>query len=149
MTGEITITRVYDAPRERVWAAWTEPERLAAWWGKRGWRTPPESVTIELRPGGAFRLDSISDADGATMTLDATFHEVVPPARLVFGGPSGDRRTTVTFTDLGDGRTEMTFHTTQHVDADPALRERAAGGLASAFDRLADHLGAPATQETP
>ena len=37
---EITITRVYDAPRELVWRAWTEPERLARWWGKRGWSTP-------------------------------------------------------------------------------------------------------------
>ena len=108
MSGEITITRVYRAPRERVWAAWTEPERLAAWWGKRGWRTPPESVTIDLRPGGAFRLRSIADADGATMTLEATYHEVVAPERLVFGGPPGDRRSMVTFTDLGDGRSRVT-----------------------------------------
>ena len=148
MTGEIAITRVYDAPRERVWAAWTEPERLAAWWGKRGWRTPVGSVTLDVRPGGAFRLLSVADEDGATMTLEAIYHEVVAPERLVFGGPAGGHRTTVTFTDLGDGRTEMTFHTTQHVASDPALRERAAGGLGSAFDRLAEHLGATATQET-
>jgi uncharacterized protein YndB with AHSA1/START domain len=148
VSGEITITRTYDAPRERVWAAWTEPERLAAWWGKRGWRTPPGSVTIELRPGGAFRLLSISEADGATMTLDATYLEVVAPERLVFGDPAGTRRSSVTFTDLGAGRTEMTFHTTQHTDADPALRERATAGLASAFDRLAEQLATTPTQET-
>ena len=51
----VTITRIYDAPREAVWRAWTDPAEIAAWWGKRGWRTPPASVTLEPRPGGAFR----------------------------------------------------------------------------------------------
>ena len=60
----IEIARVYPAPREAVWAAWTDPAQIARWWGKRGWSTPPESVAIELRPGGVFRLDSVSEADG-------------------------------------------------------------------------------------
>jgi uncharacterized protein YndB with AHSA1/START domain len=129
---EITITRVFDAPRERVWRAWTEPAEIARWWGKRGWSTPPESVTLDVRPGGAFRLNSINDDDGREMPLDTTFREVVEPERLTFG------EATVTFTDLGDGRTEMVFHTTVLMTAD-TLRT-ATGGLASAFDRLTDHL---------
>jgi uncharacterized protein YndB with AHSA1/START domain len=132
----IEITRVYDAPREQVWKAWTEPERIARWWGKRGWRTPRSSVTVDLRPGGAFRLNSISDADGREMPLDAVYVEVVEPERLVFA--RGDQLATVTFADLGDGRTEMTFRTT--MEATEALRDRAIGGLASAFDRLAEQL---------
>jgi uncharacterized protein YndB with AHSA1/START domain len=136
---EITITRVYDAPRELVWKAWTEPERIAQWWGKRGWSTPPASVTLDVRPGGAFRLNSTSDADGSEMPLDAVYLEVVEPERLSFGRvDQEDAGATVTFTDLGDGRTEMTFRTTMHVSDD--VRARAAGGLVSAFDRLADHL---------
>jgi uncharacterized protein YndB with AHSA1/START domain len=136
---EITITRVYDAPRELVWKAWTEPERIAQWWGKRGWSTPPASVTLDVRPGGAFRLNSISDADGSEMPLDAVYLEVVEPERLSFGRVDREGAgATVTFTDLGDGRTEMTFRTTMHVSDD--VRARAAGGLASAFDRLAEHL---------
>jgi uncharacterized protein YndB with AHSA1/START domain len=129
---EITITRVFDAPRERVWRAWTEPDEIACWWGKRGWSTPPESVAIDLRPGGVFRLNSINDEDGREMPLETMFHEVVEPERLAFG------EATVTLTDLGDGRTEMVFHTTVHMTE--ATLRTATGGLASAFDRLTDHL---------
>jgi uncharacterized protein YndB with AHSA1/START domain len=130
--AEITIRRVFDAPRERVWAAWTEPDRIAAWWGKRGWRTPPESVVLDVRPGGVFRLNSVNEADGREMPLDTTYREVVKPERLAFGDA------TVTFTDLGDGRTEMVFHTTVEMTADTLRSAR--GGLASAFDRLSEHL---------
>jgi uncharacterized protein YndB with AHSA1/START domain len=133
---DIEITRVYDAPREAVWKAWTEPDRIARWWGKRGWSTPPSSVTLDVRPGGAFRLNSISDTDGSEMPLEAVYVEVVEPERLVFA--RDNQHATVTFTDLGDGRTEMTFRTT--MEATEALRDRAIGGLASAFDRLAEQL---------
>jgi uncharacterized protein YndB with AHSA1/START domain len=121
---EITITRVFDAPRERVWRAWTEPAELARWWGKRGWSTPPASVTLDVRPGGVFRLNSINDEDGREMPLDTVFREVVEPERLVFG------EATVTLTDLGDGRTEMVFHTT--VDMTAEMLRTATGGLAGA-----------------
>jgi uncharacterized protein YndB with AHSA1/START domain len=129
---EITIRRVFDAPRELVWRSWTEPERLARWWGKRGWTTPLSSVTMDVRPGGAFRLTSVSDEDGAEMRMDTTYREVVEPERLAFG------EATVTLTDLGDGRTEMIFRTT--MQATDELRGRAEAGLSSAFDRLAELL---------
>jgi uncharacterized protein YndB with AHSA1/START domain len=140
-TQQIEITRVYRASREQVWKAWTEPDRIARWWGKRGWRTPPSSVTLDVRPGGAFRLNSIADADGSEMPLDAVYVEVVEPERLVF--ERGDERATVTFSDLGDGRTEMTFRTT--MAATDALRDRAVAGMGSAFDRLAEQLSTTPT----
>ena len=141
-TREITITRVFDAPRELVWKAWTEPERLARWWGKRGWSTPLSTVTMDVRPGGAFRLNSISDADGREMPLDTVYREVVEPERLAFG------EATVTLVDLGDGRTEMIFRTT--VEMTEQTRRAAEGGLASAFDRLAEQLPPQTTtQEHP
>jgi uncharacterized protein YndB with AHSA1/START domain len=133
--AEITITRVFDAPRDRVWAAWTDPRRIAAWWGKRGWSTPPASVELDVRPGGAFRLNSINDEDGREMPLDTTYREVVEPERLAFGDA------TVTFTDLGDGRTEMVFRTTAEMTAD--ILRSARGGLESAFDRLSETLEPP------
>jgi uncharacterized protein YndB with AHSA1/START domain len=133
---EINFTRVYDAPREEVWRAWTEPDQLARWWGKRGWNTPPESVTADVRPGGVFRLNSINEETGAEMPLEAVYRDVVPPERLSFGDEGSVA--TVTFTDLGDGRTEMRFRTT--IEASEELHRAAAGGLASAFDRLAEHL---------
>jgi uncharacterized protein YndB with AHSA1/START domain len=126
----ISITRVFDAPREEVWRAWTEPERIAQWWGKRGWSTPVSSVELDVRPGGVFRLNSINDADGREMPLDAVYTEVVEPERLVFGTSS------VTFNDLGDGRTEMRFEATVTADVADAAR----GGLASAFNRLEESL---------
>ena len=65
---EIEIRRVYDAPRELVWRAWTEPEQLMQWWGPHGWSTPLETVTMEVRPGGTFRLTSVSD-EGVEMPV--------------------------------------------------------------------------------
>ncbi len=133
----LVIERVFDAPREQVWKAWTEPERIARWWGKRGWSTPPSSVTLDLRPGGAFRLNSISEADGREMPLDAVFVEVVEPERLVFA--RGDQLATVTFADLGDGRTEMWFE--QSGEGRIEQYERAKEGWGGFFDRIDERLG--------
>ena len=140
---EITIRRVFDAPRELVWKAWTEPEQLARWWGKRGWSTPVSTITMDVRPGGAFRLKSFSDEDGAEMPLEAVYREVVEPERLVVeeaakGAWHAGAVSVVTFTELGDGRTEMVFNTT--IQTTDELRAAAAAGLASAFDRLAEQL---------
>ena len=132
----IEIARVYPAPREAVWAAWTDPAQIARWWGKRGWSTPPDSVAIELRPGGVFRLDSVSDADGTVMRHDGTFRVVEPPARLEFA--TDDSVATVTFADVGAGRTEMVFRVELAVT--DATRARAEVGLGSAFDRLGEQL---------
>jgi uncharacterized protein YndB with AHSA1/START domain len=126
----ISITRVLDAPREEVWRAWTEPERIAQWWGKRGWSTPVASVELDVRPGGVFRLNSINDDDGREMPVDTVYREVVEPERLAFG------TSTVTFTDLGDGRTEMRFEGI----AGPDVAAAASEGLASAFDRMEESL---------
>ncbi len=142
---EIAIRRVYDAPRELVWKAWTEPAQLARWWGKRGWRTPPESVTMDVRPGGRFRLMSVCEADGAVMAFDTVYREVVEPERLTWG--EDGRLATVTFTDLGDGRTEMRFHTV--VRLTDAAFANAPGGLRSAFDRLDEHLAHEASTTLP
>ena len=141
---DITIRRVYDAPRQLVWDAWTDPAQLAHWWGKRGWSTPLSSITLDVRPGGVLRLTSISDADGSQMPMEGVFREVVEPERLVFEEPTeeswhGGAVSTVTLTDLGHGRTELVLHATVHTTDD--LRRTAEGGMNSALDRLAEHLG--------
>ncbi len=99
MNRELRLTRVYDAPRELVWKAWTEPERLATWWGKRGWTARLDSIELDVRPGGVFRVTTVNDEDGREMTSDGIYTEVVEPERLAFG------ESVVTYTDLGDGRT--------------------------------------------
>ena len=140
---EITITRVYDAPRELVWKAWTEPARLAQWWGPRGWRTDPADVTMDVQPGGSFRVTSVNDADGAEMTTESVFREVVAPERLVVEEAAEDSWhegavSVLTLHDLGDGRTEMVFRSTINTTAE--MGGNAERGLASAFDRLGEVL---------
>jgi uncharacterized protein YndB with AHSA1/START domain len=131
---ESVITRVFDAPREQVWT-----EQISRWWGPRGWSTPLSEITMDVRPGGAFRLISVSDEDGTEMVQEGTYREVVEPERLVIeeaaeGAWHASAVTVLTFADLGDGRTEMVFRTTAEG------LDTAAAGLESSFDRLAEYL---------
>jgi uncharacterized protein YndB with AHSA1/START domain len=134
----LTITRIFDAPRDLVWSAWTDPKQLARWWGPEHFHTPEDSVTVELQPGGAFKLTMVGP-DGERYPSDGTFREVVEPERLVFGEdetchPTIERaETTVTFNDLGD-RTEMILEVTM-VCSDELLR-MAELGWGSQFDKL-------------
>lgn len=146
---EIAMTRVYDAPRPELWAAWTEPARLASWWGKRGWHVDPATIEMDVRPGGRFALTSV-DARGNRMSQTAVYREVVEPERLIIDEPAQDNwhdgaQTTVTFTDLGDGRTRMDFRAAIATTEDMA--RTAAGGIASTLDRLAEYLATDHTEE--
>ena len=143
---EITVTRVFDAPRDAVWKAWTEPAQLAHWWGAPGWTTPESRISVDLRVGGTMRVTSVSDAHSGEMTTVGTFTEIVEPERLSFQEASEDSwhegaDSTVTFTDLGAGRTEMTLRSTVHTTDEMAGRAEA--GMRGALDRLAELLGPP------
>jgi uncharacterized protein YndB with AHSA1/START domain len=140
---EIEITRVYDAPRELVWRAWTDPEHLVQWWGPHGWSTPLETVTMDVRPGGDFRLTSVSDA-GAEMPVVGVYREVVEQERLVLDEPAENAwhegaESVVTLTDLGGGRTEVVIRAT--IQTTDEMRENAERGMRDTFDRLGEHLG--------
>jgi uncharacterized protein YndB with AHSA1/START domain len=140
---EITITRVFDAPRELVWKAWTEPEQLARWWGMAGWTNPLEKIAMEVMPGGEFRVTSVSDADGTEMSITGVYREVVEPERLVFEEPAEDAwhegaTSVLTLTDLGNGRTEMVVSTT--IRTSPDMRAVAEAGMTKSFERLAEYL---------
>jgi uncharacterized protein YndB with AHSA1/START domain len=140
---EITITRVFDAPRELVWKAWTEPGQLASWWGAAGWSNPLDQITMDLRPGGTFSVTSVSDADGTEMTVQGVYGEIVEPERLVIEEPAegswhGGATSVMTLTDLGGGRTEMTVRTT--IQTTDEMRAMAQEGMTTSFERLAEHL---------
>lgn len=140
---EVTIRRVLDAPREAVWKAWTEPAQLAAWWGPSGWSTPPENVALDVRPGGTLRITSVSDHDGSEMTAVGTFTEVAEPERLAFDEAPEDSwhegaTSSVTFADLGDGRTEMVLRSTIHTTDEMIVHAEA--GMNGSVDRLAELL---------
>jgi uncharacterized protein YndB with AHSA1/START domain len=139
---EFTIVRVFDAPREAVWRAWTEPEQLARWFGPRGVSTPADKIRIDLRPGGVASLVMVDDASGGEYPNTGTYLEVVPSERLVWkddGFPDGTGAGTVTVTlrDLG-GKTELTLHAV--ADFTETERAQAEAGWGSSFDRLAEVL---------
>ena len=92
---ELALTRAFAAPRQLVWDAYTVPGQLAKWWGTRIMHTPLESITVDLRPGGAFRLTMVSDIDGSEYPSDMTFRQgrADQAACLRLGCPgSRDRR---------------------------------------------------------
>ncbi len=141
----IVIVRVFDAPRELVFKAWTEPERFAAWFGEHGSSIPLETASMDPRPGGAWSAVMIHGPERMEIPFSGTFREVVEPevvelvlevAGEALQGPPEVMR--AEFRDLDDGRTEMTFTQRGSLPADEY--SRAMRGSLIFFDRLADHL---------
>jgi uncharacterized protein YndB with AHSA1/START domain len=142
--GELTYRRVHRASRELVFACMTTPEHLTHFWGPAGTTTPLDGITVDLRPGGVFETVMVG-GDGSRYTMRATYVEVDPPERLVWSEPdvAGGMTTTVTFVDLGDGRTEVTTHQS-NVPASyrsPEARE----GFATSLDRFDAYLASLGT----
>jgi uncharacterized protein YndB with AHSA1/START domain len=138
---EIVLLRDFDAPRERVFAAWTRPELLARWWGPGRFTLPV--CEVDLRPGGAYRF-VMRGPDGREFPVGGVYREVVPPERLVYtsrldleGAPSFEGTVTATFADR-DGRTTLTLRTLYETreQRDAALRMQMAEGYGESFDRL-------------
>jgi uncharacterized protein YndB with AHSA1/START domain len=107
---EIELTRVFDAPRDLVWKAWTEPEHLAQWWGPQGFTTT--TYARELKPGGVWRY-VMHGPDGRNYENISTFLEVVPSERLSYqqggDGEPVNFLVTVTFEKVGDNKTKLTM----------------------------------------
>jgi len=139
----LRITRVFDAPRDEVWKEWTEPERFADWFGGAGSEVPLSSVSMDVRPGGSWRLTMFAEPGRREISWHGEYREVVEPERLVltFSDRPGDdafELVTVVLTDLGDGRTEMRFQ--QHGRMTPEQYEHTAQGWSGFFDRIAERL---------
>jgi uncharacterized protein YndB with AHSA1/START domain len=80
-TRDIILSRVFNAPREVVWQAWTQPERLMKWFAPEHFTTP--AAKVDLRPGGAF-LYCMRSPEGAEFWGKGVYREIVPPERLVY-----------------------------------------------------------------
>jgi uncharacterized protein YndB with AHSA1/START domain len=140
---EIVSERVFDAPRERVFAAYTDPELIPEWWGPRATTTIVDRM--DVRPGGAWRFVN-RDSDGSETAFRGTYREVTPPERIVQtfeweGMPGHVVVETATFEDLGE-RTKVTaislFHTSE--ERDGMLDSGMERGLTETHDRLAELL---------
>jgi uncharacterized protein YndB with AHSA1/START domain len=153
---ELVITRVFDAPRDLVFKAWTDPQQLMRWWGPNGFTTP--SVTVDLRVGGVFHY-CMRAPDGQDVWGIGVYREVVPPERIVFADAFADADgnqvppshygmsashpaetvVTVTFAEHG-GKTTLTL--TQSVPESVEEREGMLQGWTQMLERLADDLAA-------
>jgi uncharacterized protein YndB with AHSA1/START domain len=143
MADGITITHVFDAPRERVWQEWTEPERFADWYGGSEAEVPLSTVSMDVRPGGSWRATMFSGPERREIRWKGEYREVVEPERLVFTvsdqpGDDAFELITVVLKDLGDGRTEMHFE--QHGGLPAEVYEAAEQGWSIFFDRMSERL---------
>jgi uncharacterized protein YndB with AHSA1/START domain len=141
----ISVTRVFAAPRNRVWREWTDPEAFADWFGGSGGEVPLPTVSMDVTRGGTWRLTMFAGPERREIHWWGVYREVVEPERLVFtisDRPEEDlyELIVVVLTDLGDGRTEMAFE--QHGRMSPEEYERAGSGWATFFDRIDERLAA-------
>ena len=146
---EIVITRVFDAPRELVFAAWTDPDHVVQWWGPVGYSS--FDCKIDLRVGGVFSL-KMQGPDSTVYPCTGVFREVVKPERIVYTGPSETNHpcgaglppnsiVTVSFVEH-DRKTTLTIHTrlASAADRDATVDAGFVPVWASTLDRLAELL---------
>jgi len=143
---EVVITRVFDAPRELVFKAWTDPEHLARWFGPKIFTIPV--CEVDARVGGAWRM-VMRAPDGTEYPCGGVYREIVEPERLVFtnnavdkeGNPVIDGLTTVLFAEE-DGKTKLTMRTrgTARVAYAAAYLAGMEVGWAQSLEKLAAEL---------
>jgi uncharacterized protein YndB with AHSA1/START domain len=147
-SSDIRLTRVYDAPAQAVWDAWTIPEQVEKWWGPRGFTLTTHSK--DLRVGGSWRY-TMHGPDGVDYPNVTKYFVVEPCQKLVYDhGGTDDTpplfRVTVTFTEA-NGKTTMEMImslASPEIAAETAKFIKKAGGNAT-WDRLAEHLDRTAT----
>jgi uncharacterized protein YndB with AHSA1/START domain len=134
----LRYTRVFDAPRQLVFRCMVEPEQLTHFWGPTGTSAPLDQITVDARPGGAFRTVMVNDADGSSYPTSARYTEVSPPERLVWVEEHSGMTVTVTFAELPDDRTQVDIVQTDVPEffLDPAAQ----AGFRTSLDRFATHL---------
>jgi uncharacterized protein YndB with AHSA1/START domain len=151
---ELVLERVVDAPRELVFEAWTQPERVMRWWGPKGFTTP--LCTIEFRPGGVFHY-CMRSPEGLDYWGKGVYREIVAPERIVYTDTFSDEKgktvsparygmtpewpsetlVTVTFAEQ-ERRTKLTLQ--QSIPESIAERTGALQGWTEMLDRLAGEL---------
>jgi uncharacterized protein YndB with AHSA1/START domain len=142
-TRELTLTRIFDAPRDLVFRAWTDPLMLAQWWGPRMFTAP--LCEVDPRVGGEIKI-VMRGPDGAEHTMKGVFREIVCPEKIVFVnnayGADGTQHlegiTTVIFAGDG-GKTKLTLYTI--ATGLTPMSEMMLGGMNEGWVQTIDRLG--------
>jgi uncharacterized protein YndB with AHSA1/START domain len=145
---DVTVARVFDAPRDLVFKAWTDPKQLAQWWGPAGYTT--SRCEVDSRPGGHMQIQ-MHAPDGTIYQWESTFRDIDPPKRILFDSAVADRNGnllfkgihTVTFEE-NNGKTRLTVHSLANA-VTPAGAEALKGmpdGWSDCLGRLAEVLTA-------
>ena len=143
----VTLTRAFDAPRELVWRAWTDPKHMAQWFGPRGFTSSVPELDVRVR--GALRI-VMHGPDGNDYPMKGVFSDVVAPERLVFSNVAVDKdgnhllegETTVILEEQ-NGKTKLTLHTYARglVPIAPQMLAGMEAGWSQSFDKLAELVG--------
>jgi len=142
---EIVMERIFNAPRELVFEAWTDPKHVAQWWGPKGFTNTFQE--IDVRPGGVWRF-VMHGPDGVDYQNRIIYDEIVKPERLVYTHGSGEEgdpgqfQVTVTFAEQG-GKTKLTMQMLfeSAAERDKVIKEFGAiEGANQTLDRLEEHL---------
>ena len=123
-----------------VYECMITPEHLTHFWGPVGVSTPLERITIDLKPGGVFETVMVNDADGSEYPTHGLYVEIDPPNKLSWAESDveGGMLTSLTFTDLGDGRTEVVIHQTNVPEQYRSAE--ALAGFNTSLDRFAAYV---------
>ena len=140
---DIRIERVFDAPRDEVFAVYTDPALIPEWWGPRG--TTARVEEMDVRSGGDWRF-RVDDGEGGESVFRGTYREVTPPERIVqtfewLGMPGYISLETATFEDLGDQTRVVTvsvFHNPE--ERDGMLGSGMEGGMQETYERIDEVL---------
>ncbi|MDX6738976.1 SRPBCC family protein [Actinocorallia sp. A-T 12471] len=141
--SELVINRVFDAPRDLVYRAFTDPDQLAQWFGPVGFHVPRESVDLDVRTGGHERFTMVKDDDPSfTSPVNATYREVIENELIVgyedvegMPGFEGIVRfeSRIEFHDEGDGKTRLVIIQSPHNED---ILDDASAGWESSFTKL-------------
>jgi uncharacterized protein YndB with AHSA1/START domain len=136
--GEITATRLFDAPREVLFQAFTDPAQLARWWGPKGFTNTFQE--FDLRPGGMWRF-VMHGPDGANFENESQFLEIVTPERIVLQHlePVHGFRMTMTYAAEGD-KTRLNWQMLFEPEEAARIRQFVEPANEQNFDRLQAHL---------
>jgi uncharacterized protein YndB with AHSA1/START domain len=143
--GEFTYRRTHQASRELLFDCMTRPDHLMQFWGPDGTTTPLDGITVELRPGGRFETVMVSQADDSRYTMHAIYLAVERPDKLIWqeADVEGGMITTITFTEVGDGQTEVVTHQTNVPSLYASAEART--GFETSLRRFGDYVAAVAS----